>query len=102
MRAELCVGCYDLQMQHAQKGNASLIGLLVGVALVAVGSVYFYLTPREVTNPELRAVQPLTASGTVPGTELERSRADVDAAKATQELINAHNRATNSALGEEQ
>lgn len=78
-----------------------MIGLLVGVALVSIGFVYFYLTPKEERNPELRAVQPLTASGTVPTTELERSRADVDAAKATQELINAHNRATNSALGEE-
>lgn len=75
--------------------------MLVGVTLVAVGFVYFYLTPREEKNPEMRAVQPLTASGTVPTTELERSRADVDAAKATQDLINAHNRATNSALGEE-
>jgi len=61
---------------------------------------YYYFAPRTQQSAELRAIQPLTASGTVPTTEFERSRADVNAAQETVELLNAHNRATNEALGE--
>ena len=87
-------------MQQYSKGNASLIALIIGVGLTAVAFVHYYLTPRTQTNPELRAVQPTTASGTVPATEYERAVVDIDAAKATQELINSHNRATNAVLAE--
>ena len=81
-------------------GSAGLISLLIGILIMSFLYVYFFLTPREISNPELKAIQPTTASGTVPTTSVERARADVDAARATQELLNARNRATNAALGE--
>jgi len=62
--------------------------------------VHFFLTPRVITNLEQRAIQPTTASGTIPTTGIERARADVDAAKAIQKLLNEQNQSTNAALNE--
>ena len=86
--------------RHATKGSTGMIALLISVLLISLAYVYLYLTPREIVNPELKAIQPLTASGTVPTTGIERARADVNAANAAQELLNAHNRATIKALSE--
>lgn len=74
--------------------------MLIGTLLLAYLYVHFFLTPREIINPELKAIQPTTASGTVPATGIERARADVDAANATRDLLNKQNQATNAALGE--
>ena len=74
-----------------------MIGLLIGVAIMALLFAKVYLTPKE-QPAELKAAQPLTASGTVPATEIEQMHADVDAANATRDLLNKQNEATNNII----
>lgn len=76
-----------------------MIGLLVGVTIIALLFAKVYLTPKE-QSAEMKAAQPLTASGTAATTEIEQMHADVDAANATRDLLNKQNQATNAALGE--
>lgn len=80
-------------------GSASLIALMIGVLLSVFLYVHFFLTPRPIVNPELQAVQPTNASGTIPTTEYGRARADVEAAERTRALLNSQNVETNAALG---
>ncbi len=87
-----------MKMQY-QRGYAGMIGLMIGTLIMAILFARVYLTPKEQPS-ELRAMQPLSASGTVPTTEIEQMHADVDAANKTRELLNEQNRATNAALGE--
>jgi len=88
-------------MSHkTTSGSVGLILLLVGILVMTYLYVHFFLTPREIVNPELKAVQPLTASGTTPTTGIGRARADVNAANATKDLLNKQNQATSEALGE--
>lgn len=76
-----------------------MIGLLVGVAIIALLFAKVYLTPNE-RSAEMKAAQPLTASGTVATTEIEQMHADVDAANATRDVLNKHNEATNQVMQE--
>lgn len=83
--------------QEYQGGYAGMIGLMIGVAIMAFLFAKVYLTPKE-QPAELKAAQPLTASGTMPVTEIEQMHADVDAANATRELLNKQNEATNQII----
>lgn len=87
-------------MKNKTLGSAGLISLLVGVCATVFFFSYYYFSDREQQNPEMRAIQPETSSGTTPINELERSRANVDAVKATAELMGNYNKATVEALGE--
>ena len=84
--------------RRIEGGYAGLIALMVTALLVALLFVRFYLTPRE--DAAMAEVQPTSASGTVPSTEIGKMRADIDAANALKEKLDADNRAVNAALGE--
>lgn len=80
-------------------GYAGIIALLLSALIVALIFTKLYLT-RNVDSTEMSSLQPATASGTVPSTELERMRADVDAASALKAKLDAENRATDAAIFE--
>lgn len=59
-----------------QSGYIGLLGLLIGVSVLIFVMVKVYLTPSKTTSD----LQPNNADGTVPTTQVERSRATIDKA----------------------
>jgi hypothetical protein len=87
-------------MEYRKEGGyVGLIMLVVSVAIIALAFTKVYLTPHA-QPAELRAVQPQSASGTMPTTEIEQMHADVDAANSARELLNKHNQDTSAAYRE--
>lgn len=82
---------------RTQGGYAGLVMLLISVAIIGLVFVKVYLTPQK-QSEDMRTAQPLSASGTVPQTEIGRMHADVDAANVMRDTLNAQNQATNAEL----
>ena len=80
--------------QHG--GYIGLVTLIVSVAIIALLFARMYLYPKE-ENPNAE-FQPLTASGTVPGTGIEEMHADVDAANAVKVQLNKQNAETQAEM----
>lgn len=84
---------------NTQRGSIGLIVLLVSVAIMAILFVKTYFAAPSV-SPEMKEVQPLTASGTPAQTNIEQMHADLDAARAIREKLNTHGEDITSVLGE--
>ena len=84
---------------RTQQGSIGLIALLVSIAILALlfSKTYF---EKPVESPEMKEIQPLTASGTEAQTNIEQMHADVDAARAIQVKLNQHGEEINAVLGE--
>ena len=87
--------------QGTRSGYVGLIVVMVSVAIMAMLFVKIYFTPT-VQEPTVASFQPNTASGTVPTTEYARMHADVDAANAVRDRLNAQNKETARMLDENQ
>ncbi len=86
-------------MKHtAHSGYIGMIGLLVSIAIIALLFTGEYFSPRQ--TDALQEVQPKTASGTIPLTEVGQMHADVDAANALRDTLNAKNKETNALMVE--
>jgi hypothetical protein len=87
-------------MKRTQEGGyVGLVVLMVSVTIVALLFARVYLTPHEMSEEE-KAIQPLSASGTAPSTEIQQMHADVDAANAIREKLNVQNEETNKIMQE--
>lgn len=86
-------------MKRKTGGYIGLIGLMIGIAVIALLFTKTYLSPRPESEEEGSA-QPLSASGTVPTTQIGQMHADVDAANATREMLNRQQRTINASLAE--
>lgn len=86
-------------MKRKTGGYIGLIGLMIGIAVIALLFTKTYLSPRPESEEEGSA-QPLSASGTAPTTQIGQMHADVDAANATREMLNRQQRTINASLAE--
>lgn len=84
-----------------QSGYVGLIVIILSVAIIATLFVKIYFTPT-VQEPVVASFQPNTASGTAPTTKYERMHADVDAANAMKDRLNAQNQETTRILNGEE
>ena len=84
---------------NTQRGSIGLIVLLVSVAIIALLFSKTYFAPPA-PSPEMKDVQPLTASGTPAQTNIEQMHADLDAARAIREKLNSHGEDITSVLNE--
>lgn len=90
-----------LHENSREGGYAGLVVLLVSVVIVAFLFVRVYLTPNKTENVDQAGVrQEIHASTTAPTTEVGRLRADIDAANAARDLLNARSKETNALLEE--
>ena len=76
-----------------------MIVVIVSVAIMGLLYQRIYLTPDK-EDAVISEFQPLSASGTMPTTGIDRLHADVDAAKAVQVMLNQKNSETTKAMGE--
>ena len=83
----------SLMKLRTQSGYVGLLVVILSVAIIATLFVKIYFTPT-VQEPVVASFQPNTASGTAPTTEYERMHADVGAANALKDQLNARNQET--------
>jgi hypothetical protein len=87
----------DTDSQHGYVGT---VVLLVSVAILAIVWVRWYTAPSPTQPTPESSLQPNMASGSVPVNQLERYRADIDAAKAVQGKVDVQTATYQQDLGQ--
>jgi hypothetical protein len=85
-------------MKNLSKGSITLIALLAGIVVIGILFVRAYSAPTP--SSEMAEVRGDITSGTAPTTTIGAARADIDAARAAKEKLDAHNDDISAVLGE--